>query len=162
MIRLAPTVLSVIAGAAEAAYPEECCGLLVGKVAGDGAFDAIRVVESPNRAGAFDGEADMGGKGMSVNIRHRRFEIDPLVHLALMRETENTDEAIIGFYHSHPDHPAQPSAHDIACIWEPDLVWLIVSVVAGSVMDSAAFRPCIEDEIKGFTPMELVISSPSA
>jgi len=162
VIRLAPAVLSAIAGAAEAAYPEECCGFLVGKLASDGPLDVTRVVESPNRAGAFDGEADMGGKEISANIRHRRFEIDPLVHLALMRETENTDEKIIGFYHSHPDHPAQPSAHDIACIWEPDLVWLIVSVDAGKMVDSAAFQPCIEDETRGFTPMELVISSPSA
>jgi len=162
VIRLPPASLAVVAGAAEAAYPEECCGLLVGKLADDGWLDVTRVVESPNRAGAFDEEADVGGEGMPVNIRHRRFEIDPLVRLALMRETENTDQTIIGFYHSHPDHPAQPSAHDIACIWEPDFVWLIVSVVAGKMVDSAAFQPCIEGENREFIPMELVISSPSA
>jgi len=166
VIRLPPALLSVITGAAEAAYPEECCGLLVGSSASDGWLEVTRVVESPNRAGAFDGktdvEADVGGGEIPVNIRRRRFEIDPLIRLSLMRETENTDQTIIGFYHSHPDHPAQPSAQDIASIWEPDLVWLIVSVDAGKVVETAAFQPSIEGGNREFMPLELVTSLPSA
>jgi proteasome lid subunit RPN8/RPN11 len=80
-----------------AAYPNECCGILIGR---DGAADRVieRIVPMKN---VFDpGE------------QYHRFTIDPM---ALGRADESAaaeGKAVVGFYHSHPDHPARPSEYD--------------------------------------------------
>jgi proteasome lid subunit RPN8/RPN11 len=98
---------------AEAAYPDECCGLLVGRRQADGATAVERAVASAN---------------VATCRRHDRLEVDPRVRFALTRELAGSSSAIVGHYHSHPDHPAEPSATDRAMAFEPDLVWLIVAV----------------------------------
>ncbi|MFO1129167.1 MAG: M67 family metallopeptidase [Rhodospirillales bacterium] len=100
---------------AEAAYPEECCGLLVGQRRMD-AIVITRAVASNN---------------IAVGRRHDRFEVDPQVRFRLSRELAGTAQAIVGHYHSHPDHPPEPSATDRALAFEPDLVWVIVGVGRG-------------------------------
>ncbi|MDH5748586.1 MAG: M67 family metallopeptidase [Rhodospirillales bacterium] len=108
--------MNEITAFAEAAYPDECCGLLAGH--GDGAGDLIvtRVVASAN---------------VNEVRSHDRFEVDPKVRFDLMRELDGGPDRIIGHYHSHPDHPAKPSGHDLDMAFEPDLVWLILSVMNG-------------------------------
>lgn len=128
MILLARAHLKVIADAAERAYPGECCGLLVGRGGGGDALEVTRVVESPNLAGT---EAPAGG-------RRDRFEVDPEIRLRLQSELEGGPERIIGLYHSHPDHAAQPSAHDLESVWEPELVWLITAVEQGQAVHTTA------------------------
>ena len=120
--------LKEIADAAEAAYPGECCGLLVGRDRGMGELEVTRVVPSPNLAG---GQAGEGG-------RRDRFEVDPEIRLRLQRDLEGGPERIIGLYHSHPDHSAQPSAHDLDSIWEPEFVWLITAVEGGQAVHTTA------------------------
>ena len=116
MIALPPSLLKRIVDAAEAAYPEECCGLLVGRTDASGGRVVTRVEASPNvvEGGTRD-----------------RFEVDPQLRFDLLRALEGGPERIIGHYHSHPDHPAQPSERDLEMAWEPDLVWLIVAVEKG-------------------------------
>lgn len=122
MLSLPHPLLKAIIDAAETAYPKECCGLLVGRDDGAGSLLVTRVVESPNLA---------EGSGRD------RFEVDPQIRFNVMRQLDeeaNNGAArhrIIGHYHSHPDHPAQPSATDLQMAYEPDLVWLITSVVDG-------------------------------
>ena len=129
MISLPLPFLKVITDAAEAAYPREACGLLVGRDNGAGALVVTRVVESDNLA-----EGD----------RTDRFEIDPQLRFNIMRELDqNTRDdlshhRIIGHYHSHPDHPAQPSKTDLALAYEPDMVWLITSVLDGQAVHTTA------------------------
>lgn len=135
MIRLPPSLLAQIAAAAEAAYPAECCGLL----AGDGQT-ATRAVPGLNVAG--EGVND-------------RFEVDPGLRFALMRELQGSGERIIGHYHSHPDQPAIPSAHDRKMAFEPELLWVIVSVMNGKTAAVAAFLP--DGEGGGFKEVELRI-----
>jgi len=122
MISIPQAFLKAIVDEAEAAYPRECCGLLVGR--NDGATSCVvtRIVPSPNRA---------EGPGTD------RFEIDPQIRFNTMKELDlpaNSDgprHRIIGHYHSHPDHPAQPSETDLKMAYEPDLIWMITSVIAG-------------------------------
>lgn len=113
-------LLSHLEDAARAAYPEECCGLLVGLREGEGEVRVTRAVASAN---------------MALSSRRDRFEIDPLLRIALAREVRGTPEDIVGHYHSHPDGQAVPSALDRERAWEPGLRWLIIA--PGGI---AAFR----------------------
>jgi len=103
---------------AEQAYPEECCGLLIGRDDGASGLAVTRVAASPN---------------VAEGRQRDSFEVDPKLRFDIMRALEGGPERIIGHYHSHPDHPAQPSARDAAMMFEPDLVWVIISVVDGRV-----------------------------
>lgn len=122
MIAISPAHLKAIADAAEAAYPEECCGVLVGEGEA-GRWRVNRVVASAN---------------VTEGDPRRRFEIDPRVLLELHRSLRDGAERVIGVYHSHPDHPARPSATDRERAWEPGLVWLITSVAAGRATQTSA------------------------
>ncbi len=128
MIALGARQLRQIARAAEAAYPEECCGLLVGPggEGGKGGKRRWRVVRVEASANLAEGD------------RRRRFEVDPGLLIRLHRELRGGETRVIGVYHSHPDHPAEPSAHDLELAREPGLVWLIVSVVGGRATDASA------------------------
>lgn len=125
MIRIAPSLLEDIARHAERAYPEECCGLLIGDVDPQGDVQVARLVAAPN---------------VTEGDRRKTFEVDPQVRFDLMRTLRNrTDERIVGHYHSHPDHPALPSGRDLEMAWESDLIWLIASVVGGRVGEIKAY-----------------------
>jgi proteasome lid subunit RPN8/RPN11 len=88
-------------------YPHECCGALVGR---DGFVTAI--VALPNTT-------DEGPR--------RRFMVRPSDYqLAERRATELGGE-LLGFYHSHPDHPARPSQYDLDHAW-PTFAYIIVAV----------------------------------
>ncbi|MEO5337320.1 MAG: M67 family metallopeptidase [Magnetospirillum sp. WYHS-4] len=137
MIALPASVLAAIRAQAEAAYPEECCGLLVGSVEANGRVAVVRHVPSPNLA-----EGD----------RRRSFEVSPQVRFDLMRSLRATGEALVGHYHSHPDGPAAPSAADRVMVWEPELVWLVVAVRDGKAGIPQAYRP---DASEGFRRLEL-------
>jgi proteasome lid subunit RPN8/RPN11 len=133
VIAVARPLADAIAAAARTAYPEECCGLLVGRRLDDGSIVVSGIEPSPNVAAAAR--------------RRDRFEVDPGLRLRLMRRLAGSGDAIVGHYHSHPDHPALPSAHDRAMAFEPDLVWVIVSVdargatgIAAYAVDAAGFR----------------------
>lgn len=120
---LPPAFRDRIALLAEAAYPRECCGLLVGRAEDTGDRVVTRLAPSPNVA---------EGAGRD------RFEVDPKLRFDLMRELGDGRERIIGHYHSHPDHPPLPSAHDLEMAFEPDLVWVIVEVRGGRAGRAAA------------------------
>ena len=103
--------------AAREGYPYEICGALVGYSDGTSAR-VTRAVSFPNIA--------------EETQRRRRFVIDPVLIMRLERELRKTGEKLLGFYHSHPDHPAQPSATDMEYfrLW-PGTVWVIVPVAKG-------------------------------
>lgn len=114
MIVLGSTDLAAIATAAEAAYPAEGCGLLVGR--GRRIVRVGRVVSVDN---------------LERERRRDRFELDPVIRFATERAVRGGPERIVGHWHSHPDGRAHPSAEDIARAYEPDLIWLIVAVAPG-------------------------------
>jgi proteasome lid subunit RPN8/RPN11 len=95
-------------------YPHECCGALVGR---DGFVTDI--VALPNTT-------DEGPR--------RRFMVRPSDYqLAERRATELGGE-LLGFYHSHPDHPARPSQYDLDHAW-PTFAYIIVAVADGAATD---------------------------
>ena len=125
MITIDAAVLLRIEADGERHYPQESCGLLVGRQSPGG---SVEVTEA--HAGANVAEAD----------RKRRFEIDPALRFQLMRALSGRSETIVGHYHSHPDRPAAPSGRDREMAFEPDLVWLISAVAAGRAVETAGFR----------------------
>ena len=125
-VRLTRAQLRAIERAAEDAYPEEACGLLVGR-SEHGEGYRVNAVEA------------------SVNVaeppRTRRFEVDPKLRLRLERALRESPDSVIGVYHSHPDGSAKPSETDISMIFEPDMVWLITAVADGRAGATAGWRP---------------------
>jgi len=130
MIYIPAHIYQCIMKNCEAAYPDEACGLLGGYKNDDGTTVVTCVRNSANVAQA---------------RRHDRFEIDPALRFRFMREleqrsTQTHTQAIIGHYHSHPDHPAAPSETDLAMAYEPDMIWLIAAVNKGNATDLTAHR----------------------
>ncbi|EME69632.1 Mov34/MPN/PAD-1 [Paramagnetospirillum caucaseum] len=113
MLVLSATQMASIAAAAEAAWPAEGCGLLIGR--GRRVITVTRVVPAGN---------------LLKTEGNDRFELDPAVRFAAERSLRGTQERVIGHWHSHPDGSAHPSATDLAQAWEPDLIWLIVGTAA--------------------------------
>ncbi|MFQ5764479.1 MAG: Mov34/MPN/PAD-1 family protein [Rhodospirillales bacterium] len=142
MIRIPAPLLGAITGEAEAAYPEECCGLLVGRVDGAGLV-VTRVQPSPNKA-----EGD----------RRKTFLVDETIHFELMRDIRGGPEDIVGNYHSHPDGPSRPSEHDRQSVFYPEHVWVIVTVPEGRAGDVAAWR--FDEEAEAFREIDLVAEGP--
>jgi proteasome lid subunit RPN8/RPN11 len=114
MIVIGRDQLREIMDAAEAAYPAECCGLLVGHRAPNGVVEVTRVHASAN-----------------LGKQRDRFEIDPRLWVDLSRALGKGPHQVVGLYHSHPDGPAQPSAVDLESAWGEELVWVIVAVAGG-------------------------------
>jgi proteasome lid subunit RPN8/RPN11 len=108
---------------AAASYPDECCGVLIGRI-----LDGSTVVE---RVLSADNERD--------DSRHNRYLINPETVLAAHKEARALGLDVVGYYHSHPDHPARPSEFDREHAW-PGVSYLIVSVEKGSVADSRSWR----------------------
>ncbi|OEJ68224.1 Mov34/MPN/PAD-1 family protein [Magnetovibrio blakemorei] len=133
MIHISPSHCADITAQAERAYPYECCGLLAGIISPDKTVTVTRVVASANTVIEHH-------KPPNEKSGRDSFEIDPQVRFDLMRALSDTDETIVGHYHSHPDHPAQPSERDLDMAFEPELVWLIVSVRTGQATAPQAWR----------------------
>ena len=125
MIVASRSQLAEISRLAAASYPAECCGLLAGADVSDSGVRITRVVPSDNVA--------------QTDTRDS-FEINPQTRFDLMQALDGTDERIVGHYHSHPDHAAEPSRKDLAMVYEPELYWLIASVIDHAVHDIKAFR----------------------
>jgi proteasome lid subunit RPN8/RPN11 len=95
-------------------YPHECCGALVGR--GDKVSAAVAL---PNTT-------EEGPR--------RRFLVRPSDYREAERQATKLDGELLGFYHSHPDHPAQPSQYDLDHAW-PTFAYIIVAVAAGAAAD---------------------------
>ncbi len=103
---------------AKAAYPEECAGVLVGIDTG-----GMKVVVDVWRA-----------ENTHEEERSRRFLIEPLKIKEFEERAAERDMDVLGFYHSHPDHPAEPSEYDREHAW-PGWSYVIASVSAENVED---------------------------
>jgi proteasome lid subunit RPN8/RPN11 len=96
----------------EDTYPHECCGALVGR--GD---RVTEVVALPNTT-------EEGPR--------RRFLVRPSDYLAAERRARELGGDLVGFYHSHPDHPARPSQYDLDHAW-PTFAYVIVAVAGAGL-----------------------------
>ena len=133
-------LMKAMIDAAEAAYPAEACGLIIGRGKGQ-LIRVTRVVPAPNL---------LAGTG-------DRFELDPAVRIQVEKELRETGtkDRIIGHYHSHTDGTTDPSATDRASAHEPELAWVIIGVTEGQAILAQAHRL---DERRGdFRPVPIRI-----
>lgn len=121
-IHMEDGALALIRAEAEAAFPIECCGLLIGTRDESGRVDVTDVVPAENHA----------------DDPHR-FLIDPQVQFDWMRKLRGTARRIVGHYHSHPNGEPRPSAYDGEMALDADQVWLIVAVEDGAAGDARTF-----------------------
>ena len=137
MIRVPGSLLDLIRREGERSYPAECCGVIGGRVAP--VKEATRLVPIANRR---------------TDDPHR-YLIGPEDLRRVEQALSKEGWEILGYYHSHPDHPAVPSAFDAAHAW-PWYSYLIVEIREGRSGDLAAWvlhheEPALEPE-----PLEIV------
>ena len=128
----------------EEAYPNESCGILLGKFSGD-----ARIVLAFVRC---------------VNARkgsqHNRYSIDPVELVRAQRDARDREQDIVGFYHSHPDHPPQWSSTDLQEAHWVGCSYVITQVDRGIAAETKAFVLAgkLEDD-KLFTEEEIIVGS---
>jgi proteasome lid subunit RPN8/RPN11 len=115
----------------EETYPHECCGILLGSTDDSGA----RIVASTARCG-----------NTRTDSPQNRYNIDPRDLVRIQREGRERAEDIIGFYHSHPDHPAQWSKTDLAEAHWFGCSYVITSVEQGKAALTNSFELTGTDE----------------
>lgn len=126
----------------ERTYPHECCGVLLGR-----ADDEGNTVQAAVEAG-----------NTRTDSAHNRYNIAPQELIRIQRQGREQGQDIVGFYHSHPDHPAQWSktdfeeAHWIGCSY------VITSVAKGKAEVTNAFllAGTVEDD-KRFENQDVVV-----
>jgi proteasome lid subunit RPN8/RPN11 len=119
-MKIARSAMEAVRAHGAEGYPHEICGILVGPRGSRTAIEAKRA------------------RNIIVERARDRYEIDPRDHIRIQREADADGQDIVGYYHSHPDHPAQASRFDAERAWS-GYVYLIVSVANGEAVDANAF-----------------------
>jgi proteasome lid subunit RPN8/RPN11 len=117
VLRIRRAVYEDLRAHGEETYPHECCGALLGRPTADG-----WQIEASTKAG-----------NTRTDSAHNRYQIAPVELVKIEREARSRGLSIAGFYHSHPDHPAQWSQTDFA-----EAHWLGCSYVITAVEQGKA------------------------
>ena len=142
MLKLSQSAYAALRLHGEETYPHECCGVLLGEMNGD-----ERVVSSVVRCGNTRTDSPVN-----------RYHIDPRELVQIQREGRERDEDIVGFYHSHPDHPAQWSSTDLAEAHWIGCSYVITSVEKGKAVLTNSFELAgNSEEDKRFRDEEIVV-----
>jgi proteasome lid subunit RPN8/RPN11 len=131
MLKITQTQYVSLRQHGEETYPYECCGVLLGRFEDDGS----RRVTSTARCG-----------NTRTDSAHNRYNIDPRELVRIQREGRERGEDIVGFYHSHPDHPAVWSQTDFAEAHWIGCSYVITSVEKGKAAITNAFELAGSDE----------------
>ena len=131
MLKLSHAHYAALRRHGEETYPQECCGVLLGGANDDG----TRVVTSTARCG-----------NTRTDSPENRYHIDPRELIRIQREGRERGEDIVGFYHSHPDHPAHWSETDLAEAHWIGCSYVITSVEKGKASMTNSFELAGSDE----------------
>jgi len=122
-LRLTREVFEAIRAHGEQTYPHECCGALLGQSSAVGATIRAAVKASNTR----------------TDSAHNRYQISPVELVKIEREARKQGLSIAGFYHSHPDHPAQWSQTDLAEAHWLGCSYIITAVAQGKAAVTNSF-----------------------
>jgi proteasome lid subunit RPN8/RPN11 len=121
-VKISKSLLERIEGHGKRAYREECCGFLLGRL--NGSSKSVEdVVEIENER---------------KDERQRRYLITPEAYVKVDAQARERGLEILGFYHSHPDHPAHPSQYDLEHAWSW-FFYLITSVENGQPKETTCW-----------------------
>ena len=140
VLRLTRAVYQAIRAHGEAAYPHECCGALLGHPRKDG----WRI------------EASVQAGNTRTDSARNRYQISPLELVKIARGARQRGLDIAGFYHSHPDHPAQWSPTDFAEAHWLGCSYVITAVDQGKAVETNSFLLAgTTEEDKRFEPQTI-------
>lgn len=133
MLRMDQVQFDRIRQHGEDAYPYECCGVLLGHIeeSGNTVIDTI------------------AAENTRADSAHNRYQIAPQELIRIQQQARRQGLDIVGFYHSHPDHPAEWSktdfeeAHWIGCSY-------VITSVAGNTIDGAGTARCRATDTNSF------------
>ena len=143
VLRLSEVLAERIRANAEAAYPHECCGALLG-TDGDDSREVIDLTPLANRRD---------------DSPRNRFSITPEDVRAAEKAARERSLELLGWYHSHPDHPAAPSEYDREHAW-PWYSYVIVAVEKRQPRHMTSWR--LADDRSRFAQEELALTMPVA
>src|SRR5665213_2774525 len=129
VLRMEQAQFDAIRQHSEATYPHESCGVLLGHAqeSGNTVIDAVRAANT------------------RTDSAHNRYQTAPQELIRIQREARQQGLDIVGFYHSHPDHPARWSKTDLA-----EAHWFGCSYVITSVMEAEGDGRCRAAETNSF------------
>jgi len=125
MLKIAQAAYDALRRHGEETYPNECCGVLLGRFGDDGSRMVTAMARCDNSR---------------TDAPHNRYSIDPRELVRIQREGRERGEDIVGFYHSHPDHPAQWSSTDLAEAHWIGCSYVITSVEKGKATVTKSFE----------------------
>jgi proteasome lid subunit RPN8/RPN11 len=131
MLKLCQSAYASLRQHGEETYPNECCGVLLGKFDDGGTKTVSRIARCGNTR---------------ADSPQNRYHIDPRELIRIQREGRERGEDIVGFYHSHPDHPAQWSSTDLAEAHWFGCSYVITSVEKGKAVLTNSFELAGTDE----------------
>ncbi|HLH34722.1 MAG TPA: M67 family metallopeptidase [Alloacidobacterium sp.] len=123
MLKLSESIYNALRTHGEETYPHECCGVLLGR-----SHEGVNEVEEAVRAG-----------NMRTDSAHNRYSIAPQELVRIQRQGRERGLDIVGFYHSHPDHPAQWSKTDFAEAHWIGCSYVITAVEKGVARQTNSF-----------------------
>jgi proteasome lid subunit RPN8/RPN11 len=127
----------------EETYPHECCGALLGNSVAGGSWNIVAAVRAGNTR---------------TDSAHNRYHIAPVELVKIQREAHAKNLEIAGFYHSHPDHPAQWSPTDFAEAHWLGCVYVITEVAQGKAAVTNSFLLAgTTEEDKRFEPQAIQV-----
>jgi proteasome lid subunit RPN8/RPN11 len=151
-LKITRAVYEAIRGHGEETYPHECCGALLGRSGVDG--------HSGREGHAITAAVRAGNT--RTDSAHNRYQIAPVELVRIEREARRKGLEIAGFYHSHPDHPAQWSATDFAEAHWIGCSYVITSVERGRATVTNSFMLAGKtEEDKRFEPENIVVEDES-
>ena len=142
-LRLAVGADARIRALAARAYPDEGCGVLVGRFDG-GTADVVEATSGTN---------------LNTDRSRDRYLLDPADIVRADRDARDRGLDVLGFWHSHPDHPARPSQFDTDHAWL-DYVYVIVNTTAKGAGDLNGFSLAAEGG--PFDQVQLLVVPPPA
>jgi proteasome lid subunit RPN8/RPN11 len=143
-LRLPQTVYDQIRAHGEQTYPHECCGALLGRFTPDG----------------WTVEAAVPAGNTRTDSAHNRYQISPLELVKIERDARRQGLGIAGFYHSHPDHPAQWSQTDFAEAHWLGCSYVITEIAQGKAAITNSFLLAGDsEEDKRFEPETILVDN---
>jgi proteasome lid subunit RPN8/RPN11 len=124
------------------AYPNECCGILFGRDVSEAGI-ARRIVE----------RLEPVSNDFEAGERYHRFAITPSTLMQAEKTAVADGRLVLGFYHSHPDHPARPSEYDREHAW-PFYSYVIVSIAKGEPVDMTSWL--LDEQTETFSRQDIV------